>query len=68
MIAMPTAIITIDHTGYRSHAKLQITLMTARITPMVRAHTAPLNSANPARATTMPMIRWIHPVVASNCR
>ena len=52
-----------------SQAKFTMALITATITPTVRAQTAPRNSPMPANRTMMPPMRWIHPqVVASNCR
>ena len=67
---MAIAIIVIDQTGYYgSQAKFTMALITATITPTVRAQTAPRNSQMPASRTMMPPMRWIHPqVVASNCR
>ena len=43
------------------NAKFAIALIMATITPTVRAHTAPLNTPNPAKSTTTPQSRWIHP-------
>ena len=51
------------------NAKFAIALIVARITPTVRAQTAPEKRANPASSTITPATRWIQPqVVASNSR
>ena len=47
--------------------KFSSALNAARITPMVRAQTAPWRTKMPARATKMPNSRWTQPhVVTSN--
>jgi hypothetical protein len=47
--------------------KLAMALRTARAIPTTLAQVRPASSPTPARATTIPRIRWIHPqVVMSN--
>src|SRR6476619_3577376 len=66
--AIATTMIAIAQTGYHgSQANAAIALTTARITPTVRAHTAPENTPNPASTTMIPTSSWIQPqVVRSN--
>src|SRR3954451_7209570 len=62
--ATATAMIATPQTGYHgSHANAATPLTIAMITPTVRAHTAPVNTPNPASTMMIPTIRWIHPHV-----
>ena len=60
--AMSIAMIAIaEPAANGSQAKAAAALMMAMITPTVRPHTAPRKTANPAKKTMIPPIRWIHP-------
>ena len=55
--------------GCGSHAKPINAVQIAMITPMTRAHAAPVKSQKPASNTMMPVIRWIQPqAVRSNLK
>src|SRR4029078_43884 len=66
--ATETTMIAMPQIGYHgSHANAPIPLTIARITPTVRAHTAPEKAPNPASTTQLQMMRLIQPqVVRSN--
>ena len=60
--AMSIAMIAIAEMGANgSQANAAVALTSAMITPIVRPHTAPRKIAKPAKKTTIPPIRWIHP-------